>query len=136
MSPEKERLERRCPAINAATLNALAEPHRMHIVELLIQQPLTVGEIALRLDMRQPQASKHLRVLSEAGVVEVEAVANRRICRLRPEPFQQLDDWLQPYRQLWENRFDRLEDYLEKLKQQREEAAPPVADTQHNPTEV
>lgn len=103
--------------MNTATLSALAEPSRLHIVELLIEQPLSVGEIATRLQIRQPQASKHLRVLSEAGVIEVEAVANRRICRLRPEPFQELDDWLQPYRQLWEARLDRLDEYLQQLQQ-------------------
>lgn len=89
----------------------------MQIVKLLIQQPLTVGEIATRLQLRQPQASKHLRVLSDAGIVEVEAVANRRICKLRAEPFQELDDWLSTYRQLWEGRFDRLDDYLQRLQQ-------------------
>lgn len=112
------------PIINTATLSALAEPHRLHIVELLVQQPLTVGEIATRLHLRQPQASKHLRVLSEAGVIEVEAVANRRICKLRAEPFQELDDWLRPYRQLWEARFDQLDGYLQQLQERR-----PAADT-------
>ncbi|SMB84294.1 ArsR/SmtB family transcription factor [Deinococcus hopiensis] len=101
--------------LNAATFSALAEPHRLHIVELLIQQPLTVGEIASRLDLRQPQASKHLKVLSDAGIIEVQAQANRRICSLRPEPFQDLDAWLSAYRTLWEGRFDRLESYLREL---------------------
>ncbi|AFZ67698.1 ArsR/SmtB family transcription factor [Deinococcus peraridilitoris] len=105
--------------MNTAILSALAEPHRLHIVELLARQPLTVGEIAARLQMRQPQASKHLRVLSDAGVVKVEAVANRRICTLRPEPFQELDQWLNTYRQLWDDRFDRLDEYLQELQQSR-----------------
>lgn len=99
--------------MNAAILGALAEPHRLHIVELLVREPLTVGEIAARLDLRQPQASKHVRVLVDAGVVEVEAVANRRVCHLRAEPFRALDDWLAAYRQLWEARFDRLDEYLD-----------------------
>lgn len=101
--------------MNATTLSALAEPSRFHIVELLVERPLTVGEIATRLQIRQPQASKHLRVLSDAGIVEVQAVANRRVCKLRPEPFRELDDWLEPYRRLWEDRFDRLEAYLQQL---------------------
>jgi DNA-binding transcriptional ArsR family regulator len=120
--------------VKTATLSALAEPNRLHIVELLIQRPLTVGEIATRLQMRQPQASKHLRVLSEAGVVEVEAVANRRICKLRAEPFQELDDWLGSYRQLWEDRFDRLDGYLRQL-QQGGEAEKPRPDAQPGPNE-
>nr|WP_246351433.1 metalloregulator ArsR/SmtB family transcription factor [Deinobacterium chartae] len=112
-------------------MSALAEPNRLDIVELLIQQPLTVGEIATRLQMRQPQASKHLRVLSEAGIIEVEAVANRRICKLRPEPFQELDHWLSTYRRLWEDRFDRLDDYLQRLQQQSEATKPKA--TPHTP---
>lgn len=86
-------------------------------MDLLLQQPLTVGEIAARLQLRQPQASKHLRVLNEAGLVAVQPVANRRIYALRAEPFQDLDGWLETYRQLWEGRFDRLGDYLQGLGQ-------------------
>jgi DNA-binding transcriptional ArsR family regulator len=96
-------------------LNALAEPNRLHIVELLRDGSLTVGEIAERLRILQPQTSKHLRVLSQAGLVEVQAIANRRIYRLRMEPFQALDEWLETYRKIWEERFDNLDMYLQKL---------------------
>lgn len=91
---------------------ALAEPNRTHIVELLRDGPLTVGEITRRLGLQQPQVSKHLKVLSEAAIVEVEPQANRRIYRLRREPFQELEAWLQSFRRLWEERFDRLDRYL------------------------
>ncbi|MDH6368386.1 transcriptional regulator [Paenibacillus sp. VTT E-133280] len=101
--------------MNTNVMSALAEPHRMQIVELLRDSPLTVGEIAENLQLRQPQASKHLRVLSEAGLIEVQAVANRRICKLRPEPFKEIDTWLESYRHMWEERYDRLDDYLQKL---------------------
>jgi len=94
-------------------MSALAEPNRMQIVELLRENPLTVGEIADSLQLRQPQASKHLRVLSEAGLIEVQAVANRRICKLRPDPFKELDVWLESYRHMWEEQYDRLDDYLQ-----------------------
>ncbi|MFP5114702.1 ArsR/SmtB family transcription factor [Bacillaceae bacterium C204] len=97
------------------TLNALAEPNRLHIIELLRDGPLTVGEIADRLGLNQPQASKHLRVLSNAGFVEVNAIANRRIYKLRAEPFKELDSWLESYRNIWNERFDRLDDYLQDL---------------------
>jgi DNA-binding transcriptional ArsR family regulator len=97
------------------TLNALAEPNRLHIVELLREGPLTVGEIANRLGLNQPQASKHLRVLSNAGLVEVNAIANRRIYQLRADPFKDLDSWLESYRHIWNERFDRLDDYLQDL---------------------
>lgn len=97
------------------TLNALAEPNRLNIVELLRDGPLTVGEITERLSLLQPQTSKHLRVLSEAGFVEVQAIANRRIYKLRSEPFQALDTWLETYRNIWEERLDNLENYLQRL---------------------
>lgn len=107
--------------MNVATLSALAEPNRLHMVELLRDSPLTVGEIANRLDLHQPQVSKHLRVLSGAGLVEVQPVANRRIYRLRPEPFVEMDTWIDSFRRLWEERFDRLDAYLQQL--QKREAA-------------
>ncbi|WP_077325409.1 ArsR/SmtB family transcription factor [Virgibacillus siamensis] len=103
------------------TFKTLAEPNRLHIVELLRNGPLTVGEIAEQLGLRQPQASKHLRVLSEAGLVEVQAVANRRIYKLLPGPFQELDTWLESYRRIWEEGFDRLDDYLKKLQEKEDE---------------
>lgn len=102
--------------MDTTTLNALAEPNRLQIVELLREGPLSVGEIAVRLDLRQPQASKHLKVLNEAALVEVRADANRRIYRLRPEPFMEMDTWLESFRSMWEDRFDRLSDYLYQLK--------------------
>jgi len=97
------------------TFSALAEPNRLDIVDLLLEGPLPVGEIAKKLELNQPQTSKHLRVLCEAGLVDVQAIANRRIYRLRPEPLQELDKWLESYRQLWEARMDRLDDYLNVL---------------------
>ncbi|MBW5447708.1 metalloregulator ArsR/SmtB family transcription factor [Cohnella sp. CFH 77786] len=102
--------------MDITTFSALAEPNRMRIVDLLLDGPLTVGEIAERVGMRQPQASKHLRVLLEAGLVEVQAIANRRNYKLRLEPFQQLDAWLETYRDIWDERFDALESYLQKLR--------------------
>jgi DNA-binding transcriptional ArsR family regulator len=102
------------------TLTALAEPNRLNIVELLRHGPLTVGEIAERLSLLQPQTSKHLRVLSKAGLVEVQAIGNRRIYKLRSEPFQSLDAWLYTYRSIWEERFDNLEIYLQKLQAEKD----------------
>jgi DNA-binding transcriptional ArsR family regulator len=99
------------------TLFALAEPNRLHIVELLREGPLTVGEIAKRLGLQQPQVSKHLRVLHDAGLVAMQPAANRRIYQLRPEPLQELDEWLDTFRRIWDRRFDRLDRYLEDLQQ-------------------
>lgn len=99
------------------TLNALAEPTRFQIVELLRNGPLTVGEIAEQLDLLQPATSKHLRVLNQAGLVEVEALANRRIYKLRQQPFQNLNHWLESFKRVWEERYDRMDDYLRKLQE-------------------
>lgn len=99
-----------------ATFSALAEPNRLQIVELLRHRPLPVGQIADRLQLGQPQVSKHLRVLSEAGLVQVRPVAQQRIYALRAEPLKELDDWLEKYRRTWGDRFDRMDDVLSELK--------------------
>lgn len=104
--------------MDVTTFSALAEPNRLHIVELLRNGPLPVGEIADRLELGQPQTSKHLRVLSEAGLVEVQPVANKRIYKLRTQPFQELDNWLETFRRIWEEKFDHLEEYLRQLQEQ------------------
>src|SRR2546427_10966328 len=95
-----------------ATLTALAEPNRLRIVELLRDKPRPVGEIARRLRLRQPQVSKHLRVLSDAGLVDVRPVAQQRIYELRSEPFNELDKWLETFRRAAEERFDRLDELV------------------------
>ena len=104
------------------------EPNRFHIVELLRDGPLTVGEITLQLGLQQPQVSKHLKVLSEAAIVEVQPQANRRIYQLRREPFQELEAWLHSFRRLWEERFDRLDDYLLELQGTEQDKSPRMED--------
>jgi DNA-binding transcriptional ArsR family regulator len=99
-----------------ATFRALAEPNRLHIVELLRQGPRPVGHLVRRLRLRQPQVSKHLRVLNAAGLVDVRVDAQRRIYALRPAPLQQLELWLEKYRRLWEGNFQRLDALLDDLK--------------------
>ncbi|MEC0168285.1 metalloregulator ArsR/SmtB family transcription factor [Paenibacillus graminis] len=101
--------------MDTTTFSALAEPTRLRMIEMLKNGPLSVGEIAEQLGLRQPQASKHLRVLLEAGLVEVEAAANRRNYRLRTEPLQALDAWLEAYRKIWNERFENLDEYLRHL---------------------
>ena len=112
------------------TMGALAEPNRWHIVELLRDGPRPVGEIAERLRMRQPQVSKHLRVLSDAGVVEAHPVAQQRIYQLRAQPFHELDAWLESYRHIWDARFDRLEAYLRDAQRQEAQVEQPHDDQQ------
>jgi DNA-binding transcriptional ArsR family regulator len=99
-----------------ATFRALSEPNRFHIVELLRQGPRPVGHLVRRLRLRQPQVSKHLRVLNAAGLVDVRVDAQRRIYALRPAPLQELELWLEKYRRLWEANFQRLDALLDTLK--------------------
>jgi DNA-binding transcriptional ArsR family regulator len=106
--------------MNSHTLSALAEPNRLRIVEYLREGPRSVGDISHQLVIRQPQVSKHLRVLSEAGIVEVRPVAQLRVYQLRAQPFQELDGWLGTFRQLWEDRLDVLDEYLQELKARRQ----------------
>jgi DNA-binding transcriptional ArsR family regulator len=94
------------------TLTALAEPNRLRIVELLLAGPRNVGEIGKKLKLRQPQVSKHLRVLKEAGLVDVQARAQERLHELRPEPLRELNQWLERFRRIWDDRFRQLDDYL------------------------
>lgn len=104
--------------MKASTLTALGEPNRLRIIELLRSAPYTVGEIAERLQLRQPQVSKHLKVLNEAGVVRVRPKANQRFYQLEALPFEELDEWLDSFRELLEKRFQHLDDLLEEMKQE------------------
>ncbi len=98
--------------MDATTFAALGEPSRLQIVELLRVGPSSVGDIAERLGIRQPQTSKHLGVLRNAGIVDVEPVARRRIYHLRGEPFAEIGDWLDSFEELWEARLDALGAFL------------------------
>jgi DNA-binding transcriptional ArsR family regulator len=98
------------------TFRALAEPNRLQIVELLLAGPRPVGDMADELGLRQPQVSKHLRVLSEAGLVDVRVDAQRRIYALRPAPLQEMEAWLERYRRIWESNFQRLDALLDDMK--------------------
>src|ERR1700681_1474196 len=103
-------------AMMETTFRALAEPNRFQIVELLRGGPRPVGDMVDRLRLRQPQVSKHLRVLSEAGLVDVRVDAQRRIYALRPAPLHELDVWVERYRRIWESNFQRLDALLDEMK--------------------
>ena len=98
------------------TFAALAEPNRYRIVELLRAGPRPVNDIGERLRLNQPQVSKHLRILKEAGLVHVQPRAQQRVYELRAQPLRRLHDWLQRYRQLWDARLDGLDEVIETLK--------------------
>ena len=95
------------------TFAVLAEPTRRTILDLLRDGERPVGELVDRLRLSQPAVSKHLRVLREAGLVDVRREAQRRLYRLRPEPLAEVDAWLAPYRRLWTRSLDALEKHLE-----------------------
>jgi DNA-binding transcriptional ArsR family regulator len=102
----------------ATTFDALAEPARRRILDLLREGERPVGQLVERLELSQPGVSKHLRVLREAGLVEVRRDAQRRWYGLRAEPLAEIDAWLAPYRRLWANRLDALEDHLDRKERQ------------------
>lgn len=93
----------------------IAEPNRRAILSLLVSSEQSVGEIERQLGMTQPTVSKHLRVLREAGVVEATIDAQRRVYRLRPEPLQEVEAWLAPFRRLWSVHVDALERHLDRM---------------------
>lgn len=101
-----------------ATFELLAEPNRRRILDLLRDGERPVGELVDRLSMSQPAVSKHLRVLRDSGLVDVRVDAQRRVYRLRPEALQEVDDWIEPYRRLWDQRLDRMERHLRRMKDQ------------------
>jgi DNA-binding transcriptional ArsR family regulator len=92
---------------------ALADPHRRAVLELLRERPRPVGELVERLELSQPNTSKHLRVLREAGLVRVRQDGQRRVYAIDPTPMLQLDAWLAPYRRLWGDSLDALERHLD-----------------------
>jgi DNA-binding transcriptional ArsR family regulator len=94
---------------------ALSEPSRLRIVELLKTRPMSVNEISEALSIRQPQVSKHLRVLGDSGIVTGEALARQRIYHLEAEPFEQIGNWLESFEQLWDVRLDSLGSFLESI---------------------
>jgi DNA-binding transcriptional ArsR family regulator len=96
-------------------LEALAEPQRRRIVELLGDREVLVGELVSELGLRQPTVSKHLKVMREAGMVVCRADAQRRWYRLRADSLRELDEWLEPYRRQWSHRLDALQRHLDEM---------------------
>ena len=100
--------------------NAIAEAHRRDILDALVTGERAVGAIVNDLSMSQPQVSKHLRVLSEVGLVRCRADGRRRLYRLEPEHLRPLREWLVKYERAWNDRLDRVDNYLKELQQQGE----------------
>ena len=102
-------------ALMASTFEVLADRRRRQILDLLRAAERPVNELVESLALSQPAVSKHLRVLREAGLVEVRQDAQRRWYRLRAEPLTEIDEWLTPYRRFWEDRLDVLERHLDAI---------------------
>lgn len=95
--------------------DVVAEPHRRRILDLLSEAERPVGELVAQLELSQPAVSKHLRILREAGLVEVRGDAQRRLYSVRPEPLRAIDEWLTPYRQMWAASLDDLARHLDTI---------------------
>jgi DNA-binding transcriptional ArsR family regulator len=95
-----------------ATMDVIAEPSRRRILDLLLGEELPVTDLVRRLGLSQPAVSKHLRILRNAGLVVVRPDGQRRLYSLSLEPLIELDDWLEPYRQMWRESLDNLERHL------------------------
>jgi DNA-binding transcriptional ArsR family regulator len=100
------------------TFDVLAEPNRRRILDLLRAEERPVGDLVRVLAISQPAVSKHLRVLRDAGFVDVRPEAQRRVYRVRAEPLREIDEWLEPYRALWSSRLDDLERHLDTMEEE------------------
>jgi DNA-binding transcriptional ArsR family regulator len=109
-----------------SVFEVLAEPNRRAILSLLVSSQHSVGEIERQLGMPQPTVSKHLRVLRETGFVDSMVDAQRRLYRLRPEPLQELDAWLDQFRRFWSAHVDALERHLDRMEESARTMATPI----------
>jgi DNA-binding transcriptional ArsR family regulator len=98
-----------------SAFTVLAEPNRRAILTLLAGGERSVGDLESALNLSQPAVSKHLRVLREAGFVQATIAAQRRVYRIRPEPLQEVDAWMAPFRRYWETHVDALERHLDRI---------------------
>src|ERR1700757_2625160 len=113
-----------------SVFDIIAEPNRRAILSLLVSSPQSVGAIERQLRMPQPTVSKHLRVLRDAGFVESTVDAQRRLYRLKPEPLQEVDVWLAPFRRFWSAHVDALQRHLDRI----EKSAPKSPPKPHTKT--
>ncbi|MEA2273889.1 MAG: hypothetical protein QOI98_2597 [Solirubrobacteraceae bacterium] len=110
-------------ATTTDAFNAVAEPRRREILDLLVGGERSVGDLVEQLGLAQPQVSKHLKVLREVGLVGVREDGRRRLYRLDGTPLKGIHDWVKAYEQLWSERFDAMDDVLEELKAKEREGA-------------
>ncbi len=103
---------------------AIADPVRREIIDLLAEQPLTVNAVAEKFDISRPAVSRHIRILNECGLLKTVAKGRERHCIIVPEELSQVSDWVEQHRRLWEQKLDSFEDYLNQLKQKSQDHEP------------
>jgi len=96
---------------------AIADPNRRAILGLLANQPLTLNGVAEHFNISRPAISKHIKILAECGLVVIRKQGRERYCEVRPDQLNEVSDWVEQYRQIWEQRFDRLDELLQKLQE-------------------
>ncbi len=100
---------------------AIADPHRRAILELLARQNLTVNGVADHFAISRPAVSKHIKILAECGLVVVQRHGRERYCEVQPQKLDEVTDWLAQYQQLWEQRYERLDELLQELQKKENE---------------
>jgi DNA-binding transcriptional ArsR family regulator len=95
---------------------AIADPTRREIISLLVDSPQNLNAIAENFDVSRPAISQHIKLLEECGIVVINQKGRERICYVQPKKIKEIDDWLAPFRKLWEQRFDKLDNLLNELK--------------------
>ena len=110
--------------VHIDTFQVLSDPNRLQIVELLRDNERAVNDLVARMEIHQSGVSRHLRILEDAGFVEMRAAGNKRLYSLRPDRFREMDDWLNRYRALWTARLDAFGEALQRKQQQRARKRP------------
>lgn len=100
---------------------AIADPTRRDILGLLTREPLNLNSIAANFEVSRPAISQHIKVLNESGLVVIRQKGRQRFCYIQPKKIKEVDEWLEPFRRMWEERFNRLDNVLEKLKDDHDE---------------
>lgn len=100
---------------------AIADPTRRDILTLIAREPLNLNAIAEQFDVSRPAISQHIKILDESGLVVIRKEGRQRVCHIRPHKMKELDQWLEQFRKLWEDRFDQLDDLLTTIEKKKEE---------------
>ncbi len=101
------------------TFQAIADPTRRNIISMVAQQPMNLNNIAEKFDVSRPAISQHIKILTECGLVVIKPLGRERFCYIQADKLKELNDWLEPFKKLWEERFERLDNILNELNTQK-----------------